>query len=87
MEDSVLENVVQKIIEDPRSGQSLLLFALVSTLNIEKTGHMYMLGKLKEFTEENRQLAYGVIEMMARNEVGNEAWQSAVNKMIQAIQG
>ena len=87
MKDSVLEQIVQQITTDPRSGQSLLLFALVATLNVEKTGHMYMLGKLKEFTPENRQLAYAVIELMANNEAGNEAWQQAYIKMETAIRG
>lgn len=87
MKDSVLEQIVQQITADPRSGQSLLLFALVATLNVEKTGHMYMLGKLKEFTPENRQLAYAVIELMANNEAGNEVWQQAYVKMETAIRG
>lgn len=87
MSDSVLEKITQQIVEDPRSGQSLLLFALLATLNVEKTGHLYMLGKLKEFTPENRQLAYGVIELMANNEIGNEAWHQAYSKMESAIRG
>ena len=82
MSDSVLDKVTQVICDDPRSGQSLLLFALFSTLNVEKTGHMYMLAKLKEMTDENRQLAYGLIELMASNKAGNEAWQQAFDKMI-----
>lgn len=87
MTNSILDQVVIQIENDPRSGQSLLLFALISTLNVEKTGHMYMLGKLKEFTAENRQLAYGLMEMMANNEVGNEAWQQAMDQMTIAIRG
>ena len=87
MSDSILEKITQVITNDPRSGQSLLLFALVATLNVEKTGHMYMLAKLKEFTHENRQLAYAVIELMANNEIGNEAWHQAYAQMEQAIRG
>ena len=87
MSDSILEKITQVITKDPRSGQSLLLFALVATLNVEKTGHMYMLGKLKEFTPENRQLAYEVIELMAVNEVSREDWQEAFSKMEIAIRG
>ena len=87
MSDSVLEKITQQIENDPRSGQSLLLFALMATLNVEKTGHMYMLSKLKEFSPENRQLAYSVIELMANNEIGNEAWHQAYAKMEQAIRG
>ncbi len=87
MTDSILEKITQEIINDPRSGQSLLLFALMATLNVEKTGHLYMLGKLKEFTAENRQLAYDVIELMAKNEAGDEVWQQAYAKMEAAIRG
>ncbi len=87
MSDSILDKITQEISSDPRSGQSLLLFALVATLNVEKTGHMYMLGKLKEFTPENRKLAYEVIELMARNKIGDEAWQMAYKKMEKAIRG
>ena len=87
MSDSILEKITQEIIKDPRSGQSLLLFALVATLNVEKTGHMYMLGKLKEFTPENRQFAYEVIELMAKDEVSREQWQVSFSNMESAIQG
>ena len=87
MSDSILEKITHEITNDPRSGQSLLLFALMATLNFEKTGHMYMLSKLKEFTPENRQLAYAVIELMANNEAGDEVWQQAYAKMEAAIRG
>ncbi|MCK4864289.1 MAG: hypothetical protein KAT06_02590 [Gammaproteobacteria bacterium] len=87
MSDSILEKITQEITNDPRSGQSLLLFALMATLNVEKTGHMYLLSKLKEFTLENRQLAYGVIELMADNNIANDAWHQAYSKMEQAIRG
>lgn len=87
MSDDVLEQVTSIIEADPRSGQSLLLFALVSTLNVEKTGHMYMLGKLREFTPENRQLAYGLMELMANNRTHDEAWQQAVTRMEEAVRG
>ena len=123
MSVSILEKITQEITKDPRSGQSLLLFALVATLNVEKTGHMYMLaklkeftpsstienqtgvkmgllpmngfflhekimtGKLKEFTPENRKLAYEVIELMASNESSSDVWQEAYSKMEIAIRG
>ena len=87
MSDSILEKITLEIIKDPRSGQSLLLFALVATLNVEKTGHMYMLGKLKEFTPENRKLAYEVIELMACNESSSEQWHEAYAEMETAIRG
>lgn len=87
MSDTVLDEISTVIVSDPRSGQSLLLFALMATLNVEKTGHMYMLGKLKEFSPENRQLAYRVIELMADNGIGDDAWHQAYAKMEAAIRG
>ena len=87
MADSVLEQIKQQIVSDPHSGQSLLLFALMATLNVEKGGHLYMLAKLKEFSPENRQLAYGVIELMANSEIGNEAWNQVYSEMEAAIRG
>lgn len=87
MSDIILEEYTKVITADPRSGQSLLLFALAATLNVEKMGHMYMLGKLKEFTPENRQLAYRIIELMANGGVATEAWHQAYEKMEAAIRG
>ncbi len=87
MSGNILEQVTSIIEADPRSGQALLLFALVSTLNVEKTGHMYMLGKLKEFSPENRQLAYGLMELMASKRIHDTAWQQAVMRMEQAVRG
>ena len=87
MSDSILEKITEEIAKYPRSGQSLLLFALMATLNVEKTGHMYMLGKLKEFTPENRKLAYEVIELMASDESSSDDWHEAYNKMEIAIRG
>jgi hypothetical protein len=87
MEDDILNKVTTTIEAEPHSGQSLLLFALVSTLNIEKTGHMYMLAKLKEFTPENRQLAYRLMEMMACGHIHDAAWEAAFARMEAAIKG
>ena len=42
-----LETIVKSIETSPRSGQALLLFALAKTLDVPKTGHMYMLKKLQ----------------------------------------
>ena len=45
MSGSVLDEISQQIVNDPRSGQSLLLFALLATLNVEKTGQNSILFK------------------------------------------
>jgi len=87
MQDDVLENIVEIIKADPHSGLSLNLYALVSTLKMEKRGYMYMLRKLRDLSAEHRQLAYGLMELMARNGNRGEAWEAAVQAMDQAIRG
>ena len=85
MSEPVLEQIYQLIKADPHGGQSLLLFALLKTLDIQKGGHMYMLAKLKEMTPESRQLAYAVMEMMADNKIYDEEWQTKLQLIESAI--
>jgi len=85
MSDEVLESVFEVIKAAPHSGQSLLLFALLKTLDIQKGGHMYMLSKLKEMTPESRQLAYGLMELMADNKTLSEEWQVKLQLIEAAI--
>lgn len=85
--DSVLETVVAQVEADPRSGQSLLFYALIKTLDTEQGGHMYMLRKLREFTPENRPLAYGLMDLMARQANAGPAWQRAVGRIDEAVRG
>ncbi len=85
MIDEVLEQVTALIEANPRSGQALLLYALCKTLDIEKSGHMYMLKKLAELTAENRQFAYGLMEMMSTGENRGQIWDEALARMDSAI--
>jgi hypothetical protein len=82
-----LEEIVQFIEASPRSGQALLLFALAKTLDVPKTGHMYMLKKLQEMDNSTRRLAYGLMELMAQQGNQGDTWQSAISRMELAIQG
>ncbi len=82
-----LETIVKSIETSPRSGQALLLFALAKTLDVPKTGHMYMLKKLQEMDAETRRLAYGLMERMAQQGNQGDEWQRAVIRMEAAIQG
>ena len=81
-----LEQIVQAIESSPRSGQALLLFALAKTLDVPKTGHMYMLKKLQEMDADTRRLAYGLMELMAKQGNQGDAWDSAITRMEAAIQ-
>ena len=85
MTENVLESVFEIIKENPHAGQSLLLFALLKTLDIQKGGHMFLLSKLKELTPENRKLAYGLMELMAENKTMSEDWQATLQKIESAI--
>lgn len=85
MSNKVLEDVLEIIKAAPHSGQSLLLFALMKTLDIQKGGHMYLLGKLKEMEPSTRQLAYGLMELMCDNQTLSEEWQITLQKIESAI--
>ena len=82
---NVLQQVVEMIQADPHSGVSLNLYALVSTLKMEKSGYMYMLRKLRDLSPEQRRLAYGLMELMAEQGNRGEAWDQAVQAMDDAI--
>jgi len=86
MANDILEEVVALIEATPRSGQALLLFALAKTLDVPKTGHMYMLKKLQEMDEETRRLAYGLMELMVRHGNHGDIWNQAIARMETAIQ-
>ena len=86
MADDILDLVVKLIEASPRSGQALLLFALAKTLDVPKTGHMYMLKKLQEMDADTRQLAYGLMELMAQQGNNGDVWNKAIARMEAAIQ-
>ena len=82
-----LEDIVKSIEISPRSGQALLLFALAKTLDVPKTGHMYMLKKLQEMDAGTRRLAYGLMELTAQQGNQGDDWNRAIVRMEAAIQG
>ena len=85
MSQNVIEKIVEIVAESPHSAQSLLLFALYKTLDIPKGGHMYKLEKLREMTAENRQLAYGLMELMAEQKNSDEYWKAKLEEIEAAI--
>ena len=85
MHEEVLQKVVDIVRADPHGGLSLNLYALVSTLKMEKSGYMYMLRKLRDLSAEQRQLAYGLMELMARQGNQGEEWDAAVQAMDEAV--
>jgi len=87
MQQDVLNQVLEIIRADPHGGVSLNLYALVSTLRMEKGGYMYMLRKLRDIGPEHRQLAYGLMELMAENGNRGEAWDATLTAMDEAVRG
>ena len=87
MQDDVLQQVVDIIKAGPHSGPGLNLFALISTLRMGNSGYMYMLRKLRDLSPEHRQLAYGLMELMAENGNQGEAWDAALQAMDEAVRG
>jgi hypothetical protein len=87
MQDDVLQQVVQLVRAQPGSAASLTLYALVSTLRMDNSGYMYMLRKLRELNREQRQLAYGLMELMAEQGNRGDAWEAALQAMDEALRG
>lgn len=87
MDMTPLTDTLAHIKNDSRSGQSLLLYALVKTLSIPQGGHSYLLTKLKEMNPNTRQLAYGLMELMAQGGSAKDEWKQAEQAMDQAIAG
>jgi hypothetical protein len=85
MSSDVLQQVVDLIKANPHGGASLNLYALVSTLRMEKGGYMYMLRKLRDLTPEDRQLAYGLMELMAEHGNQGAEWEAALQVMDDAV--
>lgn len=85
MPDSILDKLVKLIGADPHSADSLGLYALASTMRMDKTGYLYTLRKLRDLDPEHRQLAYELMELMAQQGNEGEAWDAALQAMDAAV--
>ncbi len=87
MDFAPLHAATALVEQSPRSGQALLLFALISTLSMPQGHHAYLLTKLKEMEPATRQIAYGLMELMAQGAITQAQWQEAVQRMDRAVRG
>ncbi len=87
MDMTALHATLARIQADPRSGQSLLLYALIKTLSIPQGGHAYLLTKLKEMNPDTRRLAYELMELMVQGAPAQADWNEAMAQMDAAIAG
>ena len=78
---NVLEQVTAQIAEAPHSAEALTLYALVSTLEFEQAGYVFKLAKLRDLSAQQRQLAYGLIELMADGNNTGPDWESFKERM------
>ena len=85
--EAAASETLHRIQTEPRSGQSLLLYALVKTLTAERGGHSYLLTKLREMNPDTRQLAYGLMEAMAAGSLTPQQWRDLGQQLDQAVAG
>jgi len=82
-----LERTTALIEAEPESARALTLYALVSTLAIERSGCMFKLTKLRDLDPEARRLAYGLMELMARGGNRGPDWEQALERIHTAVRG
>ncbi len=84
---NTLTKVKNKIQTNPQSAESLILYALISSLRMEKSGFMFILRKLRDLSPANRQLAYELMELMATNGNQGVEWEAGLEAIDKAIKG
>ena len=81
MLNETLEQVIAEIAAAPHSAAALTLYALVSTLEFENAGYLFKLVKLRDLSPPQRQLAFGLMEMMAAGDNAGPAWDAAKQRI------
>ncbi|WP_457665438.1 hypothetical protein [Thiolapillus sp.] len=85
MSTSVLEEVLGLIESAPHSAKSLVLYALVNTLEYEAAGCLFKLTKLRDLDAQGRRLAYALMELMANEENRGKNWEQAKKRMDELV--
>lgn len=78
MSQDTYEAVKALVKENAHSGPSLTLFALMKTLSSHNHQYLFLLNKLRDLNDEQRQVAYALMEMMVAGENQSDAWNQAV---------
>jgi hypothetical protein len=84
---NTLTKVTKAIQTNPQSAESLILYALISSLRMEKSGFMFILRKLRDLSPANRQLAYDLMELMATNGNQGVEWEAGLEAIDNAVKG
>lgn len=80
-----LEELLEMIRADTHGAASLVLFALVKTLSAQQGQYLFLLNKLKDLNDGQRQLAYRLMEAMVAGANTTAEWQARVAEMESAI--
>lgn len=78
MSQETMAAVKALVQADPHSGPALTLFALIKTLSSHNHQYLFLLNKLRDLNEEQRQLAYALMEMMVAADNETEQWNQSV---------
>ncbi len=82
-----LQAIIDSIRESPQSGEALILYALMNTINYEQAGCLFKLNKLRDLPPQQRQLAYELIEVMVSGGNRGKAWRQAMLQMDALVRG
>ena len=85
MSNSVLDQILEVVQSSPHSAKSLVLYALVNTLEHEGAGCLFKLTKLRDLDPEGRRLAYALMELMVTEANSGEAWKQAKQCMDELV--
>jgi len=83
--EDTLQRISALVGRDPHGAAALTLYALINTLAFPKSGCLFKLDKLRDLSAEERQLAYGLMEMMAQDRVGDDGWQAAKQELDELV--
>ena len=82
-----LQQALAIVEQAPESAAALTLYALVNTLEYERAGCLFKLTKLRDLDAEHRPIAYGLMELMVEQGIGDERWTDAKARMDRAVRG
>ncbi len=85
MSPDTISEVLRRIGDAPQSAGALTLYALACTLDHERAGFLFKLAKLRDLDGEDRQLAYCLMELMARGDNSGSEWRTARARMDELI--
>lgn len=87
MSEDALQQTLAVVEAAPHSAAALTLYALVNTLEYERAGCLFKLTKLRDLEPPVRQIAYGLMERMAKGDHLDAEWQAAKARLDALVRG